>query len=683
MPGVPYIYPMAKKTKKNRKQRPAPKAPSAPAAAPKGNVILPWYRRTRLQLIGLFAFSFLLYANTLGHDFALDDAITLTDNAFVQEGFGGLGGIFKYDTFYGFFQDADKTGLVAGGRYRPLTLAMFAVEGEISTSPFWYHLLNMLWYGGLVLVIFLFVRDLAGSQSQVPWWFALAAAALFAAHPLHTEAVANIKGRDEIVALLGAVAGAWIVWRSAERKSFLGAAAGAGLFFLGCLAKENAITFLAVVPITLLLFQKQGEKGGSRLLYFIPTVVAAGLFLALRSSIIGLSLGEPVNELLNNPFLELNANGQWVELASGDRMATVMHTLWVYLRLLFAPFNLVHDYYPRAIPVMSWGQITPWLGLLLHAGLGIFALLKWKTHRFIALGILIYLASLSIVSNVFFSVGTNMSERFLFMPSLGWALAVAALLVGLQKKFGSKIVYLIPAVAVVFGLLTILRNPTWKDNFTLFTTDVAKQPNSAKLRNAAGAVRVDFYQTLTEAQQARNQFLLTDALTDLNRAIEIHPSYKNAFLGRGGAHFFLKNYDAAIADYDHALDIDGGYQEARDNLVLVLTAAGRAAGEERNDLAASFRYLRRAEQLAPNDYEVLRLLGVANGIAGQLDQAINYLRRAAEAQPDNADAVWNYGTALYNAGRTGEADVQFQAAERIKPGIRAERLRPPSPQGGN
>ncbi|MEM9259162.1 MAG: tetratricopeptide repeat protein, partial [Bacteroidota bacterium] len=259
---------MAKKTKKNRKQRQAPKANPAPTpsassvttAAPKGKVALPWYRQSRLQLIGLFVFSFLLYANTLGHDFALDDAITLTDNAFVQEGIDGIGGIFKYDTFYGFFQDADKTGLVAGGRYRPLTLAMFAIEGEINSSPFWYHLLNMLWYGGLVLVIFLFVRDLAGTQSKLPWWFALAAAALFAAHPLHTEAVANIKGRDEIVALLGAVAGAWLVWRGAEQKSFLSATAGAGLFFLGCLAKENAITFLAVVPITLLLFQKQGEK---------------------------------------------------------------------------------------------------------------------------------------------------------------------------------------------------------------------------------------------------------------------------------------------------------------------------------------------------------------------------------------------------------------------------------------
>ncbi|MEO0732841.1 MAG: tetratricopeptide repeat protein [Bacteroidota bacterium] len=632
---------------------------------------LKWYHNERWQLGGLILFSCLIYANTLGHDFALDDAITITDNEFVQEGFGGIGDIFRYDTFRGFFGEAGKENLVAGGRYRPLTLAMFAVEGEVNSSATWYHLLNVLWYAGLVAVIFLFVRDLARAYEPSPWWLAAGVALLFAAHPLHTEAVANVKGRDEIVALLGAVAAVWCCWRAAEWEQFLGAAAGAGLLLLGCLAKENAITFLAVAPVCLLLFRERGAKGGKRLLYALPLVVAVGIFLLLRTSVIGFSLGDPVREVLNNPFLEYTATGQWVDLSTGNRLATVMHTLWAYLRLLFAPYGLVHDYYPRAVPIMGWGDGTPWLGLLLHVGLAVFALLKWRTHRFSALGILVYLASLSIVSNVFFSVGTNMSERFLFMPSLGWALAVTGILARLQGKWG----YVIPAVAVVFGLLTVLRNPAWQDNFTLFTTDVKKQPNSAKLSNAAGAVRLDFFQTLTPAQQAANQGLLRDALVDLDRAIKIHPTYKNAFLARGGVHFFLKNYDAAIADYDRALDIDGGYQEASNNLVLVLTTAGRVAGEEKRDLPTAFRYLRRAEQLAPNDYEVLRLLGIASGISGQLDQALSYLQRAAAAQPNNADALWNYGTALYNAGRAEEAEAQFAAAERLKPGIRAQRER--------
>ncbi|TXF86713.1 tetratricopeptide repeat protein [Neolewinella aurantiaca] len=661
--------------KKQKKQRPSKTAElprhNAGDNSPSETKDLPWFRKTKLQALVLFVLAAAIYANTLGHDFALDDAIVITENSIVKKGVSGWGELFSHDTFYGFFNDDSKASLVAGGRYRPLTPAMFALERQISSGPFLHHLLNVLWYGLLVVVVFLFVRDLAAKQARLPWWFALAAAALFAVHPLHTEAVANIKGRDEIIALLGAVGGTWLIFRAAERQRFLGAAAGAMLVFLGCLAKENALTFLAVIPAVLLIFGDH-KKGWGRLNYVLPALGAVILFLAIRSSVIGLSLGEPVMELMNNPFLEMK-NGSWVHLSTGDRLATVMHTLWEYIRLLFVPTGLVHDYYPMAVPVKSWTEITPWLGLLLHAGMAVFALLKFRSHPFVALGILIYLASLSIVSNVFFSVGTNMSERFLFMPSLGWAIAVTALIARGVRKFGSAVAYAVPALALVFSVLTIVRNPVWKDNFTLFTTDVEKQPNSAKLLNAAGGVKVDRFQQLSATEKPGQISLLTEAADHLTRAIEIHPTYKNAYLLRGNAYLLQDNYDAAIADYDQALTLDGGYQAATDNLVIALTAAGKDAGEAKGDLAGAFRYLRRAEQLAPDNYETLRLLGVAYGVSGQTAAAISYFKRASEVNANDPDARWNYAIALYNAGQTDAAEVEFQAAERLKPGIRRER----------
>jgi len=649
---------MAKKKKKQR----APKTvrqPQPVAIQKKTSVEsdLPWFRKVKNQALLLFVLSCAIYANTLGHDFALDDAIVITDNSI--------------DTFYGFFNDESKTNLVAGGRYRPLTPAMFALEQQISSGPFLHHLLNVLWYGLLVAVVFGFVRDLAKDDDRLPWWFALGVAALFAAHPLHTEAVANIKGRDEIIALLGALGGTWLIFRSAERQHFLGAAAGAVLVFLGCLAKENALTFLAVIPAVLLVFGGK-DQSMARLKYFLPALAAVGLFLVVRTSVIGFSLGDPVLELMNNPFLELK-NGSWNHLSAGDRFATVMHTLWEYIRLLFVPTGLVHDYYPMSVPVKSWGQFTPWLGLLLHLGLGAFALLKFRSYRFIALGILIYLASLSIVSNVFFSVGTNMSERFLFMPSLGWAIAVTALVVRGVRKYSGTLAYVIPVLVLLFSGLTIARNPVWKDNFTLFTTDVEKQPNSAKLLNAAGGAKVDRYQKLSATEKPSQTKLLTEAADHLTRATGIHPTYKNAYLLRGNANLLLDQFDQAIADYDQALALDGGYQAATENLVIALTAAGKDAGEAKGDLSGAFNYLRRAEQLAPNNYETLRLLGVASGVSGQAAQALSYFKRASEVNPDDADARWNYAIALYNAGQTEAAEVEFVAAERLRPGIRQER----------
>ena len=89
-----------------------------------------WLSRSKPIAIALFVLSVLLYANTFQHDFAQDDAIVITDNMFTTEGFSGLSGLFQYDTFYGFFKEEGKDKLVSGGRYRPLTPAMFAVEYE-------------------------------------------------------------------------------------------------------------------------------------------------------------------------------------------------------------------------------------------------------------------------------------------------------------------------------------------------------------------------------------------------------------------------------------------------------------------------------------------------------------------------------------------------------------------------
>ena len=207
----------------------------------------PWYRRARFQALSLFALSFLLYANTLGHDYALDDAIVITDNTVVQRGVAGWPELFTHDSFYGFFGEQERQALVAGGRYRPLTLAMFAVEQQLSPDPFLHHLLNVLWYAVLVVVVWGMLRELLRGHDLL-WWVPVATAALFAAHPLHTEAVANIKGRDEIMALLGAAGATWTILWAQRKQVRWGGVAGAIMLLLACLAKENAITFALVIP---------------------------------------------------------------------------------------------------------------------------------------------------------------------------------------------------------------------------------------------------------------------------------------------------------------------------------------------------------------------------------------------------------------------------------------------------
>ena len=302
---------MAKKSRKKSAGDPLPISKPASTAAQK------WYESPRNQAIGLFLFAFLLYANTLGHDFTVDDAIVITNNSLVQKGAGGIGEIFAYDTFYGFFEDESKANLVAGGRYRPLTLAMFAIEQQLSPGPFISHLFNVVWYGALLAVLLYFVRGLLRGRGYA-WWLPLLIVGLFAAHPIHTEAVANIKGRDEIVALFFAALSAWLVWKAARDRKWSGAAAGAVCMGLGCLAKETAFTYLAVLPATVLLFPRMmegGERPGGKpewvgLKYTLPAIAAAALYLMARATILPAASGQPILELMNNPFVEW-WNGIW------------------------------------------------------------------------------------------------------------------------------------------------------------------------------------------------------------------------------------------------------------------------------------------------------------------------------------------------------------------------------------
>ncbi len=86
-------------------------------------------KRDIILKVIIVVFGFMLYANTLGHGYALDDTVTIWKNEFTQQGYAGIKDILSYDTMAGMFgKDMDE---VAGGRYRPLSVVMFAIELEI------------------------------------------------------------------------------------------------------------------------------------------------------------------------------------------------------------------------------------------------------------------------------------------------------------------------------------------------------------------------------------------------------------------------------------------------------------------------------------------------------------------------------------------------------------------------
>jgi len=672
--------PSGSRTPNTPKITPKPKAQPT-AIVPEGSET----QLTRLHLMVILFWSVLLYINTLGHQFALDDAIVWYDNEFTLKGFSGLPEIFSNDTFRGFFKVEGKDYLVVGGRYRPLTQAMFAIELSLfGNSPFWGHLFNVLWYSITCLVIYQLLVQLFALRFERSFsaWLAFAITLFFAAHPTHTEAVANIKGRDEIIALLGSVGALYCSIQAFQRKKIYWEFLAGGIFFLALLAKENAITFLMIVPFTYYFFTDakplQIAKNG------LAFVLAAAFFLVLRTSVIPLKFGVATNELMNNPFLKLVGN-TYVPFTSGERLATIFYTLSKYVQLFLVPHPLTHDYYPKQIAMMTWGDSKALLGFFLYVGMGVYATVGLRKKNMIAYGIWFYLFTLFIVSNLPFAVGTNMSERFLFMPSLGLCLALVMVVV--QVIYGKNpslagarptgLLTVIGLLAVVYSVKTISRNPAWKDNFTLFTTDVKTSPNSAKLQNAMGGELITQATTNGKYAAQKTQMLL-EAEQHLQKAVSIHPGYKDAFLLLGNCYVFLEQYEKAIAAYNNARSLTPNDASVLGNLELAYRSAGKYYGEQRGDVQKAFGFLQQAYALNAKDYETIRLLGVAYGVSGNPQKAVEYFLKGVEMQPKNAFAWFELGVGYQNGAQPDKAKEAFDQAKKLDSNIEQKFYKTPT-----
>ena len=340
----------------------------------------------------LTIFSFVLYSNTLTNSYALDDGILIIGNAFTQQGIKGIPDIFKYDTFVGWIQNSNKEKtadeiqnemkLVAGGRYRPLSVATFALEiqffGKKNISPelaaniFVGHLNNILLYLFTTCLLYLILCRLFNGSKFKRWYlsFPFIVSLLFLAHPIHTEAVANIKGRDEIMTLLGALGALWFTIKYIDTNKNYNLLLSGLCLFLGLLSKENAITFLAVIPVSIYYFVD--KKMGKIIKSMLPLLIASGVFLIIRASILGTSsvdASKIAADILNNPFLNATKS---------EATATIFYTLLMYVKLLFFPHPLTWDYYPHHIEIVNWTNPIAILSLLFYLGITVYAIYGLK-----------------------------------------------------------------------------------------------------------------------------------------------------------------------------------------------------------------------------------------------------------------------------------------------------------------
>ncbi len=657
-----------------------------------------FWQQHKWALLCILLLSIGLYAPSLHYDYALDDQVVILSNQYTKQGLDGVYKIMTTESMEGFW--GVQKNLLAGGRYRPLSIATFAVEWEFfGNNPMVGHLVNILLYGLLSVSLYLILVMLFAERTKkrTRYWYLtipFLTTLLYVAHPLHTEVVANIKGRDEIMTFLGSLAALYFSLQYVKRKRFLDLIWIGVCLFLALLSKENAVTFVGIIPLTLYFFTKSPLP---RIAHTIaPMMVAVIAFLVIRRLVMGyfFSSGVAVTELLNDPFL----NASIVE-----KYATISSTMGYYLKLLLIPHPLTHDYYPKEFPIIGWANWRAILPFVLYFAMGLFALWGLKRKNIIAYGFWFYLMSFSIVSNIFFAVGTFMNERFMFISSLGFCLIVAYLLVRYIPKFLSSaaakrgaLIGVVGFVVLAYSFKTLTRIPAWQDNMTLFQTDAAISTNSAKVNTAIGGT---IYENAIRIKDiGTQQSELYRAIGYLTKAIEIHPSNISSLLLLGNAYYALdQNIDNVFGVYAGIFSQNPDHADATKNLMFFsrnirspkeankfinfyekyvipygvnnatsYAVLGKLYGQYRQDATKAIGYLEKSNSINPNDPGVLQDLGIAYGMVGEHEVSLKTLLDALKLQPNNPQLLGNIGVTYRNLGDEENAAIYFERAEALK-----------------
>lgn len=392
------------------------------------------------------------YVPALWNSFAMDDLYIIVWNPLVHS-IQGVWGAFAAP-----YWPPD----LGGHMYRPLPLATFALDWSlVHGHPAWFHAMNLLWHAGTAVAVTALVRRWSGITA------AFVAGAIFAVHPVHVEAVANVIGRAELMA---ALAVCLAVYAAVVRDSVVWSAVA---LLFGLLSKENA----AVAPGLIVWAWILGIGPSSdslppirptrrRMIEFaVSWVVIAFIYAAVRWAVL-------------HPYERYQAIAPVFlgESAFAGRL-TAVAALADVARLLVAPLTLRVDYSPaeRTIVrslvdgrfVIGLACLAIWAGLLL---------LAWRRGRRVeAFGLGWIAIAFLPVANLLFSTGVLVAERTLYLPSVGLAVVAGAALARLP---GSQL-RLVTAFLVLAGAVrSALRAPVWRDDFAVTLSILTDSPNS-------------------------------------------------------------------------------------------------------------------------------------------------------------------------------------------------------------
>ncbi len=596
----------------------------------------------------VFVAAFAVFANSLPNGFVYDDTYVIRDNPRLNSPWNLR--VFFGTSYLGDVKPNDR-------HYRPLTHVSFAIDRAVfGPGPFGVHLMNVFANALVGALVYAFLFSLLGRRAM-----AFAAALLFAIHPVHTEVVANGVGRSELysaVLMLGAallhvrfirVRDATPAAEAGDRADRQGQPrqaaaarpiasawpwlAGAVVLYWGALfVKESAVVLPGLLFLAEWLVLRRGNLAAMvprlprYLIYALPLVV----FLVIRGRVVGPSL-PAVQEVM-------------AYATTTQRLLYASETLLAYLGQLVIPWRLCAEYsdYTSLIDhtigePLVLASLGTWVVLVI--------LMAWLWRRRIMPPVFAaawFILAILPVSNVPFPIGTVRAERLLFVPSLGFTLAVAWVLAELARLRWARPIALLALVALAgsYSWGTIARNPVWRSNESLWTATVRVNPGSAIAWHYNGDVHRDAGRIDEAAICYQRAFELRDGAGFFYP--EAHIRYAQILKGRGLG-------EAAEAQYRLVLSHEPTQPTAMLNLAVILLRRDETREE-------SIELLQKLIQLEPDDFRPYANLAQAQLLTGRLDEARKAADRAIELQPDSA-VLWDMKSEIETkSGRTAEAE---------------------------
>ena len=607
-------------------------------------------KMNRRNILFFVLLCFLIYGKSSQNNYSMDDEFVIRNNVQVQKGIKAIPEIFSST----YVIDNQKSSY----EYRPIVKAFFAIEYQIiGAKPHISHFLNVLLYAISIALLYSVLLNLLSGYNRV---FPFLITLFFLIHPLHSEVVLSLKNRDVILSFIGCLLALKFYIKFIENNKYYDLFFGAFFILFALMSKKDSMTYLAIIPFTMWFFKDASLKKilwmifsllFSRFLFFLSSLHAANLAKKVMIGAVSLT-----NENgITRKFLEWE-NPLFFKSTVLERIPTGFYSIYFYLKMFIFPHPLLSYYGYNQVPIANWSNPIVWGVIFFLILVGYYVVKHIKSKSIEVYGILYFLITISMFTNVLQPVVGIVGERFAYIPSLGLCIVSAWALLKLFKISVNLNELKFPTLSTSFSVTIILitlvcsgrsfaRIPAWKDAYSLYSTDVNNASESAHANSLIAAASVQKVKENPKMSIQQKRFHISNAEKYYLKSIEILPNYISSLNNLGMIYFSYYNKpDKAIPYLKKAILLDSNYVEAYFNLATCEVKSGQLKIAEKH-------YLKTLE-IDPSFINSYKVLSTMYANTKEFDKILD-LNKSGLARGLNSDLLHiNMGNAYFIKGDT-------------------------------